>query len=833
MAFETPFKQVQGNLLLTKKGDIWAYYRLSPIFVSFTNKEAKETQKNRFEQFLAELEHYKDFELRMVPKLLELEKMNEELEKDFDPKTKKLGQYYAKETVSLLNKSLDSITRSDFIVGVKLKENVLTMDSAKSQLKNALDSVSDTFLSLFQMTRDVEDTFFDRFKKIEEDLLRLIQTVKGQRVTEDELVYLNRYNFIRDMHHSVEMESKKRSVEAVTDSIIDPTHPGFLKLQTGDCERWLTHVMVDNFDYNMQFSHLFERTQFFPFPLEVNVKAKFKNKDAVLRKSHRTKTRMKEMGNDKAETEGTVDDSVQKSRYILNRLENQINGENKKFISWMVSIVVTGKTKDECKARAKSVERTLARSRIRVVRPGADQLQLFYKFLPGQSLEGRHWIQQTTCAGLSENLFQISQRLGNNIGFYLGRINRLSSSTDLKRSIHSSRDLVFFHPFIANKGLEGAMTDSPHISITGQTGKGKSFLIKMLLMFLSMLEVETLYIDPKTETKDQFMHVANDPYYQKHFPLFCKHLKSFHYVDLEADDKNSHGVLDPLVMLTGVEAKDTAQAIIEQIYNLDDKDDVKRVLLRSIDEVLMERESGKKVGFMHVIERLIADEEKTVSNAGRLLYEQIHHSILQLVFSRGDTDGLKIEEKMTILGIKGLDLPDKNTDPRLYNNNEKNAVAIMIALSKFCSMFGMRDRNKHTCIVFDEAWMLMCSKIGAKLIQSMRRIGRTFNNALILVTQSVRDVNTEQDSGNFGVNFAFDEKDERKDILKFMNLEYDKEKENANEKLLANMIKGECLFKDVYGRTGKISVHCLFEEWAEAFKTVDQTHSSMAEKAFA
>lgn len=157
----------------------------------------------------------------------------------------------------------------------------------------------------------------------------------------------------------------------------------------------------------------------------------------------------------------------------------------------------------------------------------------------------------------------------------------------------------------------------------------------------------------------------------------------------------------------------------------------------------------------------------------------------------------------------------------------------MIPLSKFCNKFGMENKKQETCVIFDEGWMLTSARSGKKLIKSMRRVGRSYNNALVLVTQSVKDVNTEDDNGNFGVNFAFDEKSERKDILRFMDLEVDEKEKNANEKLLANMIKGECLMRDIYGDTNKIGIHCLFEEWAEAFKTVDSTHSAIAEKKFA
>ncbi|EPX7433210.1 ATP-binding protein [Listeria monocytogenes] len=152
----------------------------------------------------------------------------------------------------------------------------------------------------------------------------------------------------------------------------------------------------------------------------------------------------------------------------------------------------------------------------------------------------------------------------------------------------------------------------------------------------------------------------------------------------------------------------------------------------------------------------------------------------------------------------------------------------MIPLAKFCEKFGSKDKNQETVEIFDEGWMLTSARAGKKLVKSMRRVGRSYNNALVLVTQSVGDVNTEDDNGNFGVNFAFDEPSETEDILDFLNME----NSEANKELISNMIKGECLFKDIYGRTGKLAVDCLFEEWKEAFKTVTTNNSAKAEKLF-
>lgn len=834
MSLKTPLKAIQRNLLVTKQGEIWAYYRITPKSIHSGNKTAKEEQKEAFQHFVEQLERYQDFHLHLFPKQMELEKLNAELEKDFDESTRKIGQYYNRETERLLKSQLGLITKNEFIFGAKLKDNIFDADDTKTKVVNAVGSVTDTLLNLFNLSREITDEFYEKFEEIEKELYQLVVSIGGRRLREDELVYFNRHAFIRDMQHAIEEESGNRGVSNITDGVIDPTHTGYLKLETPEGERWMTHVVVDDFGYDMNYTHIFERAQNFSFPTEFAIKAQFKDPDSVLRKTGMVKTRMKQMAGEKRETGDEVEDSVKDARYVLNRLENQLRGSNQKFIEWVATFVVTGATKKECKKRASQVRRSMNKKEIDCVQPSADQLQLFYKFLPGQSLMfEKNWVQKTTCVGFAENLFGVSQRLGNNIGFYLGRINRYLQNNSIQESVHSSRDIVLFHPFVANKGIEGAMTDSPHISVTGETGKGKSFLIKMIVMFLAMLKVKTLYIDPKTEVQEQFERTANDPEIKKKYPLFSKLLKSFEYYNLNANDPNSHGVLDPIVMLEGVEAKDTAQAVIEQIYTLDNKDDVKRVLLRAIDEVLEERQRGEEVGFMQVIERLQASEELAVKNAGELLYQEIHNSVLQLIFSNGKVKSLNFTSKMNILGIEGLDLPDKDTKSKDYESGEKKALAIMIPLSKFCNKFGMENKKQETCVIFDEGWMLTSARSGKKLIKSMRRVGRSYNNALVLVTQSVKDVNTEDDNGNFGVNFAFDEKSERKDILRFMDLEVDEEEKNANEKLLANMIKGECLMRDIYGDTNKIAIHCLFEEWAEAFKTVENTHSALAEKKFA
>ncbi|MGE7331053.1 ATP-binding protein, partial [Bacillus thuringiensis] len=156
----------------------------------------------------------------------------------------------------------------------------------------------------------------------------------------------------------------------------------------------------------------------------------------------------------------------------------------------------------------------------------------------------------------------------------------------------------------------------------------------------------------------------------------------------------------------------------------------------------------------------------------------------------------------------------------------RKSVCLMIPLAKFCEKFGSKDKTEKTAEIFDEAWILRKSRVGKKLSSESRRIGRSYNNALIYVTQSVSDVNSEDEKGNFGVTFAFDEKQEREEILQYLGLE----NTPSNKEMLKNLMKGQCIFSDFYGRVGKLAIDCLFDEWAEAFKTVEKTSAGIAEE---
>ncbi|MBK0036050.1 MULTISPECIES: ATP-binding protein [unclassified Enterococcus] len=832
MKLTLPQKTIHKNLLLTSKGDIWAYYKVRPKYIANQNTEQKEQSKELWAYLINSLKDYKDFHLELYPPERDLTAQFHDLEDDLATDNKKIGQYYAKETVRLLENEMGMITHSSFVLGVKLKENQYA-DDLKEVFKDTYEQVTKRLFLALGYDMETDSTFFDRYEPAEENLFSLLRVGKVIRLEEDEMIYLNRYNFIRDIQHSMEKESRHETIFELSDSILDPTErAGFIKLRNFDGDSYVSFLPIAEFPVNFANNHLFSLAQEMKFPCELHVKAHFEQANGIsgLKSKASGKNRKFKVNTKEAVQDG---DNVRKS-LVQNRAVLQIMQDDLEvgtpILRWFACFVVYGKTLEECKRHGDTLKQLLGVRNIKVFRPLSDQLELFYKLLQGESVNNyKKWIQYSNSYGLSEMLFGVTNMIGNNSGWYIGRVDDTKSSKDRSVSLYGSRKIVLLNPLATNQNIKNSVTASPHITITGQTGKGKSYLIKLLFYYLSFLKLKILYIDPKKELRRWFERVIHDPIMQKKYPMFIEHLKSFHYVTLDASKKENWGTLDPIVFLKGMEAKETAESMIFQLYDTRDKDHIKLAIIRAIREVILQRERGEKVGLLNVIQLLIESKQPDIAAAGELLSELIEDSILRLGFSWGKNDGVSLERRVTILEISGLELPKETDDPEYYSDVERKSICLMLPLGKFCEMFGASNPEEFTVEIFDEAWIFSVAKGGKRVLKSIKRVGRSMSNMCVLVTQSIFDVSDEENKGQDGVIFAFDEASERKEILEHMQIE-DTE---GNRKWLESMLQGQCLFKDIYGRVGKITVHCLFEEMDKASETIKKSTSGSIEEKYA
>lgn len=823
-----PIKLIKDNFIMTKENQLWAYYKVPDEVIAKMDSVSKEKFKRKLTFWLDDLVSYEDLDVRMIPRDMTLEERFNDYVSQALPHNKKVARYYMERLLSQIEREMGNAYVYDWVVGVRLYVQQ-DLKEFKNIVKEQTRKFIDEIASFFGYEVDLPKNFFSTVEPLEEKIFAKISSLNGTRISEVEMLYLNRYNFIRNMKHSLINESLNNNLEDVIDGIIDPTKQlGTLRLESYEGESYVSFLPLAETKLNLGFNHLAEHIQTLPFPVELHFKCHFASKGELDGVLNVQETRLGSITDDMLTKGADLSEKIYENKVLLNDCRNKIDKQNN-ILEWVAVAVVYGKTKEECLRRVDSLKSAMKSLDLDFVRATADQLYLFDLCLMGQTIPvEKFWKQYTTTETFAETLIMTSQRLGTRIGDYIGRVSsRFELQKSREQAIADSKNLVLLSLLLANKDVDGKRTSSPHVAITGETGTGKSFFMKLLFFYVSMY-AKTLYFDPKGEMRSWFMKVLNDEKMQQKYPEMIEYVGSFSYLTLDHTNSENWGVLDPIVFLNEHEAKTVASSMFEQLYDWKDKEDVQLAILQSIDSTLEEKVDGKNVGMRTVVKKLLNHSDINIRNVGELMERMIKNTVLELAFSDGNSKTLDLNQSTTIIEIQGLKLPDKRLSRKDYREDDKRAVCLMISFGKFMDLFGTRDKEEETVIFADESWVISQSAEGSKILNEMKRKGRSFNNVLVYGTQSVDDTKDELGEGNFGSLFAFDNPQERQKILEFLNIPVNDKTINW----LANTIGGQCLMTDIYRHVGKITIHCPFPEVRELLKTVEQTETANLENKY-
>lgn len=826
-----PIMTTHNNIVICHDKSVIAYYRIPNTPITITDDEKKEKHKQTVAQTINKLAKNKTFDISLIPKDYLLEEKMNDFSKALAPNNRILGETLLAYSVDKLTQEMEIPYQFDWVIGVTLRK--------QDKSGSISDLAYERFSELSEMVANgigyelqLEKNWYDDYLSDETAVYQVLSTLRCQRLTDEELFYYQRMQYLRYIPHLKQEVIANRSLFNVTDTLIKVLKSGFLKLESPYGRSFITILPVGKFSTIFNGFHLGEFIQRLNFPVELRIKAEFINRNKIKGKMGRSNTRFLNIMEEADNTNTVQQDEIITGALSLKDLMKKV-GNKEDIIEYGAYLIVSASSLSQLRSRRQVVLNYFDDMGVEISEASHDAPYLFQALLYGQKLQKktRTWTHLVTSRGFAELMPFTNTTSGNRIGWYIGRVDNWTGRWDnLQKAIQASKNIVLFNPTVGNKeDIAGKITKNPHIIITGATGQGKSFLAQIIFLSAALQNVKTLYIDPKRELRHHYQEIISNPEFEKHYPERKHQIEAFNFVTLDSSLESNHGVLDPIVVLDKEQAVEVAKNMLEFLLQAVENVsmDQKTAITETINDIVNKRQAGQTVGFKHVLKALKNSDSEQIASVGRYLTSIVHNSILELAFSDGTTKGLNYESQVTVLEVANLKLP--KTDASKISDHERNSVALMFALGTFCTHFGERHENEDTLEFFDEAWILMKSAEGQAVIKNMRRIGRSKNNTLALITQSIHDAENDDDTTGFGTIFAFYEKSEREDILRHVGLEPTEQ----NLEWIDNMISGQCLYYDVYGNLNMISVHNLFEDIDMLLKPMKATVSSSLENKYA
>jgi hypothetical protein len=801
-----------GNLMLRSNLDVYAMYEIPETIVNTVDITLKNEFKELVSDTLSDLEIFGGFEVSTIPFSTEATHNYKFLEQDLAEDTKIFGLYLMKRQAEELKKQIGETSQDRFFLTIPLRNNHVSLDF-KDGLKTAITDFSNRVMATIGTDVTFDEDWYERFEELNHEIYQTLLPLNGYMPTQDQTIFVNNNHYLRGM--SVDRELEIIQVENNIDNFgsagVSFENYGILTLSDGAQTTYLAILPIAIPPSNLSYNHFIERRRLLGFDTEVQTKAIFAKKNgfnSMQQRANRAKQKHKKTNEDIAMRNGIVRDEIGQAEALSEDLVKKSNrGET--IISYLQSMFVYDDDYDRLQEKIKIVMRNFKKANIELARAKDDQIYLFYKHRLTEPLfeNERRYLQTTTMAGFAESLFFTGQKVGSDVGLYMGRVDSRYDrwSGGYKEALQNSRNLVYYNLLQANKlDVEGKISFDGLVKVTGQMGMGKSFFVKQMFVMNSILKTKLLYFDPKAEVRKQFMKVLHEYESQGIYPEICDYIKQINFVTVDARNSENHGVLDPLVFLTGQEAKNLIISMIGEFYDLKQNEQFEKELLQMIEKYLVLRENGEKVGTKNIMEALTKSDTDRVRITAELLLEKMSNSTLSLCFSDGQNKAISMSKRISIIEVTGLELPTSETS---ITENQRQSLVALYALGQFCYKFGSESK-KESITFIDEAWFFNITDVGREIIMKIRRTGRSFNNFLVFVSQSHKDSNSELDDTGFGTLFSFSSPTETDLILDT----HDIVKSEETRKWVSSMSMGQCLFTDPFGRTERITIDGIVSE---------------------
>lgn len=355
----------------------------------------------------------------------------------------------------------------------------------------------------------------------------------------------------------------------------------------------------------------------------------------------------------------------------------------------------------------------------------------------------------------------------------------------------------------------------PVTLITGSPGSGKTFL-GLLLAAQAIAEDKVVFIiDPKGDFASlKLLERAGE----------LKNISVWSVLDIDKENEireQNIGMLDPLYM-PGNPAQKTERTLDVIKYLVGGMTDKQINYISPLiqDEIKRSTSSGR-ISFMNVADILYSNRDEEIRVIGTKL-----RTILALPISKLICADKKIKRQefnlskgcfvASLIGLK-TPPPDKSYD--MLSAEERVSLIIMTLLTDLVMEAMKKIDNVPKVIIIDEAWTIVATEEGRTLINNAALLGRSLNQAVVLLTQSPYHLAPKKKTdakidNSISTMFAFKNTDIQDNVLTVENMKLPSGQ--GWESTLTDLRTGSCLMNDCFGRSQFIDV-LVPDHWIKAF----------------
>ncbi|MGO9082879.1 MAG: ATP-binding protein [Streptosporangiaceae bacterium] len=518
-----------------------------------------------------------------------------------------------------------------------------------------------------------------------------------------------------------------------------------------------------------------------PFPVEASLRMRLipparASKDVSRRLAHARDmdAHIREAG---AELPIALAEQIEAARL----LEHGITKERLPFVYGWHRLMVSAPTRELCVRRAEAVIEHYRDAGIDVVNSTGDQFSLLRETLPGDQVRVSSYLQRqplyTIAGGMPTATVDLGDRVGDSAGWigpYIGE------------TLGRARSVVHFDPLVA-----AARNRPTAVAITGEPGGGKTTLALLLILQLALRGVTVAVIDPKGDAQSLAELLRRRGRKARVLPL----------------GSAAAGLLDPFSFGDGLAERRTMATETLRLLLPRMSEERESAMIQAVGAVAGQDQPslGKVVSYLE------QSADPASVNLGAVLRSMSEMRLAKLCFAPSGGGGIDAAGWTTVFTLAGLTLPDAAVKRDDFSYEQRLSVALLYLVSQFARrLLNGMDRRLPKAIFLDEAWAITATPQGAKLIPEVSRMGRSRNTALIMVSQNAGDLLNEQVTNCISSVFAFrsSERAEVAHVLSLLGLDPSDEHKAA----LRGLGNGECIFRDLDGRAGRMGIDLMSDE---------------------